>query len=584
MDAVRQNLLRRLNLNNTILAVVGLIALIARVYGIGFPLYHWDERLSFTDVFFAMGNNLSMLTYEHGSLLTYLLLLIWSPIVAAAQKTFPGYYEFFLTYYQNPLSLAIPGRLLSSFASVGTVVCVYFLGKRLYHRTVGLIAAFLLAVTFLDVAESHYMRTYALTSLFSTLAVFFSIKILDERRLRNYILAGLFVGLATAAQYTVVFLVVPLVTAHVMVTWRNWGANTWHHLFSKSIIAGLDCAGLAFFAVTPYALLEFTAFAGYMKWFVINRAGTAWVSPEGQPVWLFYLTEHLAGGMGIGLEVVAILGLGLVLIRRRPHDLVMLEFPFLLFLTLNGGPNFARYAVPLLPVLTIAAANLLYSVSQYCLRWVPPRLSSLALVLVTIGLAIPSTLNIVRFDFWMTQPDTRALAAEWIQENVPRGAKIATEGLDILGPYIPPTHDKIDAAIFKARTQSERQEMRALQASLAGRPGFEVTQLFRLDQDVRGGVVVGEVPSARVYADEGIDYLVTVNWMKRTTSEDYSADFQQSFDAAYTQVVQFRPTIAFRFDPYAWRTDYEALARVVPGAAQVGGPLLTIYRRVEIQP
>jgi hypothetical protein len=370
----------------------------------------------------------------------------------------------------------------------------------------------------------------------------------------------------------------------VIVTWRNWGVNTWHHLFSRSIFAGLDSAGLAFFLVTPYALLEFPAFAGYMKWFVLNRAGSAWVSPEGKPVWLFYLTEHLAGGMGVELEIVAILGLALALFRRRPHDLVLLEFPIILFMTLNGGPNFARYAVPLLPFLTIAAANLLYVLSQWCLRWVPARLSSLVLVLVTFGLAIPSMLNIVRFDFWITQPDTRSLAAEWIQENVPGGTKIATEGLDILGPYIPPTQSRIDAAIVKARTELERQEMRALGASLAGRPGFQITQLFRLDQDVRGGVVVGEVSSARVYADEGIDYLVTVSWMKRTASEEYSAAFQESLDAAYRPVAQIRPTVPFRFDPYAWRTDYDALARVIPGAAQVGGPLLTIYRRVEIQP
>lgn len=583
MDAARRRF-SQFGLHNSLLALVVLVALTVRVYGIGFPLYHWDERLSFTDVFFAMGNNLSMLTYEHGSLLTYILLLIWSPIVAVAQKGFPGFYEFFLAYYQNPLLLAVPGRLISSFASVGTVVCVYFLGRRLYHRTVGLIAAFFLALTFLEVAESHYMRTYALTSLFAILAVFFSVKILDERGLKNYVLAGLFVGIATAAQYTVVFVVVPLVTAHVIVIWRNWGASAWRHLFSRSIIAGLDSAGLAFFLVTPYALLEFPAFAGYMKWFVLNRAGTAWVSPEGRPVWLFYLSEHLAGGMGVELEIVAILGLALALYRRRPHDLVLLEFPLLLFLTLNGGPNFARYAVPLLPFLMIVAANLVYSMSEWWSRWLRPQLSVLVLVIVTFGLATPSILNVLRFDFYLTQPDTRSLAAEWVQENVRSGSKIATEGLDILGPYIPPTRSRIDAAMGKSGTESEREEMRALGTSLAGRPGYQVTQLFRLDQNVRGGVVVAEVPSARAYADEGIDYLVTVSWMKRTADEEYSDAFQQSLDAAYSPVTQIRPTILFRFDPYAWRTDYDALSRVTPGVPQVGGPLLTIYRRVEIQP
>ncbi len=584
MDSERQGSFRRFHSHNLLLALVVLLALLVRVYGIGFPLYHWDERLSFTDVFFAIGNNLQMLTYEHGSLLTYILLMIWSPIVAVAQKAFPGNFEFFLTYYQNPLLLAVPGRLVSSFASVATVVCVYYLGERLYHRTVGLIAAFLLALTFLDVAESHYMRTYALTSLFSTLAVYFSIKILDDQRLRNYFLAGLFIGLAAAAQYTVVFLVVPLITAHVIVTRRRWGTNEWHCLFSKNLISGLDSAGLAFFLVTPYALIEFQSFAGYMKWFVLNRAGTAWVSSEGQPVWLFYLKEHLAGGMGMELEIVAILGLAFALFRHKAQDLVLLEFPILLFVTLNGGPNFARYAVPLLPFLTIAAANLLYQMSQWSLHWLPPRLSSLALVVVIVGLAIPSFLNIVRFDFMITQPDTRLLAGQWIQANVPGGTKIASEGLDILGPYIPPDRRMIDAAMAKARTESERQEIWALEMTVAGRLGYQVIQLFRLDQDVRGGVVMGEVLSAQTYADSGINYLVTVNWMQRSASDEYPEAFQQSLDTFYHPVVQIRPTVLFRYDPYAWRTDYDALARIQVGEDQVGGPLLTIYRRVGTQP
>lgn len=583
MDAARRRL-SQFSLHNILLALVVLLALIVRVYGIGFPLYNWDERTTFADVFFAMGNNLAILTYEHGSLLTYILLSVWYPLVAVAQKTVPGYFEFFITYYQNPLLLAIPGRLISSFASAGTVLCVFFLGMRLYHRTVGLIAAFFLALTFLDVAESHYMRTYALTSLFSTLAVFFSIKILDERRLRNYVLAGLFVGLATAAQYTVILLVVPLVTAHVIATRRTWGAGAWHHLLSKSIFAGLDSAGLAFFLATPYALLEFPAFAGFMKWFVLSRANSAWVSPEGQPVWLFYLTEHLAGGMGVELEIVAILGLALALYRRRSQDLVLFEFPILLFLTLNGGPNFARYALPVLPFLAIAAANLLHSVSQWSWRWVSPRLSSLALVVITVGLAIPSFLNIVRFDLMLTLPDTRLLATQWIEKNVPEGAKIATEGLDILGPYIPPNRGMIDAAIAKARTESERQEMRALETSLVGRPRYQVTPTFRFDQDVRGGIVVVSVQSAQRYADQGIDYLVTVNWMKRSEDDEYAPAFQRSLDTLYRPMVQIRPTIPFRYDPYAWRTDYDALARVTPGSSQVGGPVLTIYRRVENQP
>ncbi len=571
---------QRFTIHRVLLALIVVLALAVRAYSINFPLYHWDERLTFSDVFFAVGNNLEMLTYEHGSLLTYILLFIWYPLIALAHQTLPGTYEFFLTYYQDPSWLALTGRLVSAAASTGSVVAVYVLGKHCYNRTVGLVAAFFLAATFLDVAESHYMRVYALTSFFSVLAALFSIRILEESRAKNYILAGLFAGLATAAQYTVVFLIVPLVAAHVIAVRRRWGSALWRRLFSKEILVGLDSAGIAFFLATPYALIQFPAWAGYMKWFVLNRAATTWVSPEGQPVWLFYLTEHLAGGMGVALELVAMLGVAYLLYRHRPHDLLLLLFPALLFITLNGGPNYARYALPLLPVLCIAAANLLYGMFAWTRRWLSPRLSVVALSTSALALGIPSMTNIIRFDYWLSQPDTRALATEWIQTNVPPDSTIATEGLDILGPSIPVNDAMFESAASKARTKFEREEVRAMRASGRGGPGYQVTQLFRLDEETRGGVKVGQVASAQSYWDAGIDYLVTVNWMKRTADTQYGPEFQQSLETFYKPIAEIRPTVVFRYDPYAWRVDYEALARVVPGKAQVGGPLLTIYRRV----
>ncbi len=579
MQSAETKLKRHITPHNILLALIVVLALGVRVYGINFPLYHWDERLTFSDVFFAVGNNLEMLTYEHGSLLTYILLFLWYPLIALAHQTMPGAFEFFRVYYQDPSWLALTGRLVSAVASTGSVLAVYVLGRRFYHRTVGLVAAFFLASTFLDIAESHYMRVYALTTLFSVLALFFSIKILEDSRIRNYLLAGLFAGLGAAAQYTVVFLIVPLVTAHAIVTWRNWGAAARRRLFSKEILIGLDSAGMAFFAATPYALIQFPAWAGYMKWFVLNRAAVTWVSPEGQPVWLFYLTEHLAGGMGLALESVALMGVLYLLYRRRSRDLILLIFPALLFLTLNGGPNYARYALPLLPVLSIAAANILYDFFAWTKRWISPMASEIALAAIALALCIPPLMNAIRFDYWLTQPDTRAVAAEWIQSNIPPNATMATEGLDILGPYIPVSDAIFESVASKARTYFEKEEIRAMRASRRDGPGYRVTQLFRLDEETRGGVKVGQVPSAQLYSDAGIDYLVTVNWMKRTAATQYSAAFQQSVDMFYTPVAEIRPTVLFRYDPYAWRVDYDALSRVDLGQPQIGGPVLTIYQR-----
>ncbi len=573
--------MKRIHFDWTVVLLVLILAAAfgVRVYGINFPLYHWDEGLSLNDAFYAVGNSMAMLSYEHGSLYTYILLLVWTPLVMALQRGLPGSFDFFLVFYQNPLLLEMTGRLVSVLASTGTVLAVYVLAQRLYSRTAGLIAAFFLALTFVHVAESHYMRVYALTALFSTLAIYYCIRIVDNHRIQDYFLGGLFVGLATATQYSVIVLIAPLLIAHVTTARREWGGSAWSHLLNKPLLIALDTAAVVFFLTTPYALIEFPMFAGHMKWFFLSFANHAWVSPEGQPVWLFYLTEHLTGGMGPGLEVVAIVGVLYTVYRHRARDLVLAAFPIVLFVSLNSGPNFARYVLPIVPLLLISASKLLCDLSDRFALQFRTWERQTALSVVACGLVIPSALNIVRFDFWLTQPDTRSLATEWIESNIPSDTKIVIEGGGFLGPTVPPSRTMLDAQIASgAPNDFGALSWRALRASLLDRSGYQVDIVARIDREYRGGILVGFIPSARIYADKGIDYLVTVNWMIRDENDSYTASFQESLDALYDRIAEFRPTHMFRYDPYAWRMDYAALAQVVPGQPEFGGPLLTIYR------
>ena len=67
--------------------------------------------------------------------------------------------------------LAIAGRALSTLADVGTVALVYALGRRLYGRGAGLLAAALVTFAVIHIQHSHYYRPETFTNLF-TLASF----------------------------------------------------------------------------------------------------------------------------------------------------------------------------------------------------------------------------------------------------------------------------------------------------------------------------------------------------------------------------------------------------------------------------
>lgn len=549
-----------------VLMCILLGAFAVRVYGIGFPRYHWDENLNMDSVLFAAYNRLALPTYVHGSFFQYTILAGWSAYFVL-NGAVPTTQNLLLTFFQDTTLLIVARWFLVSIGTL-TVAATYVLGKRLYNATVGLLAAFFLAFTFLHVSESHYARGHIFSVFWVTLAIYFCARILRRAQRRDYVLAGGCIGLATAAQYSAVLALIVLLVTHGLrvPTWRA-------RVFHRSLLLGLDSAGIAFFLVTPYALLNFPFFAGEIKWFLTQVVSHTWVDPEGQPVWLFYLTEHLRNGMGLGLEIVALLGVIYALYRHRAEDGVLLAFPLPLFLTLAKGENFARYALPLLPFLAIAAARLLFDMVAWA------RARRVVLASVAMLLMVPSFQNIVRYDFWLTQPDTRAQAAMWMRANIPRDARIVIEGAGVLGPPVSPSRAMLDALIDPALKDFGSLYFWAMRENVPPDDGYRVETVFRLDERHEGGMLVGKVTSAREYATRGIEYLVTVSWMQRSAKDRYAPEFQQSLEATYTRVAEFRPTIVFRFDPYAWRMDYDALAQVVPGRAGVGGPILTVYRR-----
>jgi hypothetical protein len=194
-------------------------------------------------------------------------------------------------------------------------------------------------------------------------------------------------------------------------------------------------------------------------------------------------------------------------------------------------------------------------------------------------LVIPSAVNIIKFDYWLTQPDTRLMVAQWIKANVPDNSTMVVEGAGVLGPPLPVSRAIIAASMASQPGGSiEYLQLAAIRANLPEGPGYSINTVFRLDQRHEGGMVVETIPSVQYYAQRGFDYLVTVDWMQRDDADHYSAEFQESLDTLYEQIADFQPTIAFRFDPYAWRMDYEALDRVNPGQSGAGGPHLRIYR------
>ncbi|HWC29863.1 MAG TPA: DUF2298 domain-containing protein [Dehalococcoidia bacterium] len=92
------------------------------------------------------------------------------------------------------------GRVLSALADVLTIALVFELGRVLYNRRAGLLAAALLSVTVLHIQYAHFFGSETFLALFTTAVLYFSVRILKYGSGWNYLFAGLFYGLALATK------------------------------------------------------------------------------------------------------------------------------------------------------------------------------------------------------------------------------------------------------------------------------------------------------------------------------------------------------------------------------------------------
>ncbi len=372
--------------------------LVGITYGLPYPLLNPDEQSIVPRAWeMAHGGGLDPGWYDYPSLVIEAL--------APAQLGL-----------DDPSYLA--GRLVVVAFGVAGVAAAWWLGARAYGTLAGFVAGAFTAVATTHVA---YSRTAVTDVPFTTLATV-SLGLMVTRRLE---LAGLAAGLAAAAKYPGVVLLLPLVVAG----YRE----------RRRLAIGLGLAVVAFAAASPFVLVHAGAAADDARR-VSERANDGWLGFENDPWTPFAFVDRLWEAVGPVL-IVAGAALVVALVRRRQADLVLASFALAYFATLLPiDAHFDRYVLPLVPVLGALAGSL-------------GALAPVTLVL----LVIPLTWSI-RDTRELTRQDTREAAQAWIEQRIPGSARIAAD------PSAPPFGRRVERFELPAPWQAadSRRDLRRL--------------------------------------------------------------------------------------------------------------------------
>jgi uncharacterized membrane protein len=150
------------------------------------------------------------------------------------------------------------GRSVSAAFDLLTILFVYLVGRRLYSRRVGLLAAAFVAFSVLLIQHAHFFVVESFTVAFIAGGFYFAVRAMDTGRWADYLLFGLFLGMATASKIDAVTLAGVLVLAALI---RLTGVSP-ERRAEEAAWSLLQLVAAAFVALLTFRIFQPYAFAG----------------------------------------------------------------------------------------------------------------------------------------------------------------------------------------------------------------------------------------------------------------------------------------------------------------------------------
>ncbi len=381
----------------------------------------------------------------------------------------------------------VVGRVLSGIFDLGTIVMIYFIGKRLYRNSrVGLLGALFLALSVLPIQLSHYFAVDTFANFFVYAALYAAVLISTTRGISGekesedetkpsakpwwllmwcdfipYAFFGLLYGMALASKVSIYALALTLPLA-ALVFYLNQSeekrAAVLPYIIRNLVLAGA-IAFLTFRIFQPYSFMGpgFLGLRINQNW-INNLKELKTISSGNVDVpyalqWArrpitFAFTNMVKWGLGLPLGIAAWAGFAWMVWRSAKGDwkrhLIILFWAGFVFLTQSLNPVRAmRYQLPVYPALALITAWLIMKlweqqsrkvrkITGFNINW--NKVFSIVILIVVIT---GSALWAFAFSRIYTRPVTRVAASEWIYGHIPAAINLHVDpdsGIQFMQP------------------------------------------------------------------------------------------------------------------------------------------------------
>ncbi|MGQ9598100.1 MAG: DUF2298 domain-containing protein [Anaerolineae bacterium] len=390
-----------------------------------------------------------------------------------------------LTSYDQ---IHLVGRALSALFDLGSVLLIFFLGRRLFDWRVGLFASFLLALAVLNIQGSHYFAVDTFLTFFVGLTLWFTLDQVEGKGWLSFGALGISMGLTLACKVSVFLLVVVIALGAWLRIRRQVGdGQRPGHAVLKATL-GLILA--AFLAIAVFRVAQPYAWAGpnYQGWDSVPEPWAerfrifqhvpepirAVIMPNPQWIadivsagaqqtgeadmpwgrqwtertpWLYPIENMVFWGLGVPLGTAAWLGVFLAAVRLAHvwrssrsrgaeygngcWEGVLIPLAWVVLTFFWQGMQFVksiRYFLPIYPALAMFAAYLVVFVWDWTRKrhWVFRVLGGTFGALVLLGTLAWAWAFIQIY----REPVTRVQATRWMYENIETGATLRYRTLD----------------------------------------------------------------------------------------------------------------------------------------------------------